>query len=365
MPNLKEKTIEIMKIWRTEHNIKEISVMVNESYEIIRNNYFKQFWKNNYLIRVGRGKYILNQKGEERIKENLKNKKADDLILKLSKTRKSNKIIKKELKTKIGVTITDSSIFSKIYRLRKKENIPKRNLKEINKIKINKDFYEFLGLILSDGYISKYCLDFYNKDQSLLNYYKKIVNENGLVTKERKKESGVTAQTIHSIKMVKLVNKFLNNKNELSEKITKVNKKHQKHFLKGVYSGDGSICLSLSYRKSKKRWRVEPFISLAVFNDKIIHSIVEILEENGFNPRKSKDTINLNKKKDIKRFYDKIRFINGSKIRKSKYWNGIEKNKVLKYSVCYLNKDIKLKHLKKQGEKEQIINHIKERLAQM
>ncbi len=356
MRTLKEKSRNILKSWSNEHNIQEIANSHNLTYNEIRNNYFKPFWRKGYLDRVSKGRYILNTKGKSKIKRDIEFLKSENIILKLSKKGLSNNEIKRKLKIKL----TDSSIFSKIYRLKQNHTIDNRRIKKIDKIKINKNFYEFLGLILSDGYIGKYNIDFYNKDISLLLYYYNITKNWGQKTYQRIKDSGATEIALYSIKLVRLVNKFLNNKKSLSDEIIK-NEAYQNYFLRGLFSGDGCAAISITYRNSKNRWRVEPFIALAVFNNNIMPQLLNLLKSKGYSPTFDKNCIRFSKRKDIKKFYKEIKFIKGCKIRQSKYWRGFEKNQVLKYIANFPDKSLKC-YLTK--DKNQIVSHIKKKLIE-
>ena len=54
-----------------------------------------------------------------------------------------------------------------------------------------------------------------------------------------------------------------------------------------------------------------------------------------------------------------------AKIKKSKGFRGLEKNKLLAYIVKHLEIDKTLKELKKQKSKEKIVNHIREKSLNM
>lgn len=360
---LLDKSRIILERWSEEHNIGEISKLVNLTYDQVRNNYFKKFWKKGYLKRVSYGRYIINEKGKSKINFDLKVIKSRQMILELSKNKFSNQQIKSELKRKLGMDLTDSTIFSRINLLRQDHEIKHRRIKEIN-IKIDKSFYEFLGLILSDGYIGEYNIDFYNKDPSLISYYETLMNSWNQKFSKRFKESGVYEISVYSINLVSLVNKFLFNKKRFSDDLLNADKEIKNNLLKGFYSGDGSVFFSLSYRKSKEKWRIEPRVSLAVFNSRIMQDTLFILKALGYNPTNDENNINLNKKGDIKRFSREIKFIEGGKSN-SKYYGSFSKNQILKYIATHLDNDKTLKKLIKEPSKEPIVNHIKNRLISM
>ncbi|MCK5624565.1 hypothetical protein KAI04_01865 [Candidatus Pacearchaeota archaeon] len=358
---LLDKSRAILELWSQEHNIREISNLINFTYDQVRNNYFKKFWKKGYLERVSFGKYVLSEKGRDRINSDLKILKSKEIILELSKNKFSNKQIKKELKKKIGLDLTDSTIFSQVSLLRKKNEIKHRRIKEI-KIKEDKDFYEFLGLILSDGYIGKYNIDFYNKDPVLISYYENLMDSWNLKFSKRIKSSGTYEISVYSIRFVSLVNKFLNNKKKLSKDILNGKRDLKNRFLRGFYSGDGSVFLSFSYRKSQAKWRVEPRISLAVFNKPILDQTILILNSQGYNSTGDAQNIHLGKRKDIKKFFREIKFIEKGRISHSRYYKGFSKNDLLKYISTKFDKDKTLKKLMKKPEKELIVRHIRDKL---
>ncbi len=361
---LLDKSRTILELWSEEHNTKEISKLINLTYNQVRNNYFKKFWKKGYLKRVSLGRYILNGRGRSRIDFDLKIIKSREIILKLSKNKFNNTQIKDELRRKLNLDLTDSTIFSRINLLRKTNKIKHRRIKEID-IGLDRYFYEFLGLILSDGYIGKYNVDFYNKDPSLLSYYENLMNSWGLKFLKRIKESGVYEISVYSIHFVSLVNRFLFNKKKLSDDLLNAEKEVKNSFLRGFYAGDGSVFHSLSYRKSKERWKIEPRISLAVFNPGIMKDTLFILESLGYRPINDENNINLNRKEDIKRFFREIKFIEEGKISNSKNYKGFSKNQLLKYIATSLDNDETLKKLLKVSSKEPIINHIKNNLRSM
>ncbi len=358
MQILTKKSRDILECWSEEHNIREISKLSNLKYDIIRNNHFKYFKKCDYLNRISKGRYILNKKGKDKLNKDLIQLESEKIILETSKKKASNKDINKILYKKLNQNMTDSALFSKIYRLRKKHNIIRRHIKEINKINVNKSFYEVLGLISSDGYISKYYIEFSNKDKRMLKEYRDIAIGWGLKSSERISGNNGTLITIHSINFVNLINKYLNNKKRLSKEIIYGERKLQNAFLKGLFSGDGCVSISISFRKNSNTWRVESCVSLAAKNENIKYPAYIMLKNLGYTPNLGDKNVWIRKKEDISKFRKEIGFVGGSKIRKSKSFKGLEKNKLLDYVVKNLQKDRILKKLKTQKDKEKIVNHI-------
>jgi len=365
MQYLTKKSKRVLKLWKREHSIGEIAELSKEEYNIIRNNYFKHFKRKSYLDRLSRGRYMISEKGKEKLAQDSKHLKMNSTILKLSRKKYSNKEIKKKIMEELNHEITDSSLFSKIYRLRKTYNIKRRNTKYLKDIEINEDFFEFLGLILSDGHIRKYQIEFTNKDKAILDRYKKTITQCGLDFREKLIQLEATKIIVYSLNFVNIVNRFLNNKKKLSDKLIKNKKSMQNAFLRGLYSGDGCSGISISYRKIKNKWRVEPFISLSAFNHNIRNPVFLMLRDKGYTPIMDNRNVRLIRKKDILKFSKEIRFIDGLKIRKSKYWNGLEKNKVLNYIANDINDDYNLKKLTVQIDKDNLVNYIKGRLTNM
>ena len=210
--------------------------------------------------------------------------------------------------------------------------------------------------------IGKYEVVFSNKDSSMVSNFESLVNSWNQNIYQIEGESGAIRSALFSIKLSELVNSFLNDKKYLSEKIMKGNSTNQNYFLKGLYSGDG--CIAVSLRVRNQNVLIEPFMSLAVFNEELNPSIVKLLESKGYTPKFNKTHIRMQRKEDLKKFFEEVKFVKGAKIRKSKYWNGFEKNKLLDYVVNYMDKDSKLKDLKK-TTKEKVIKHIKLQLTKM
>ncbi|MAG52387.1 MAG: hypothetical protein CMH62_00320 [Nanoarchaeota archaeon] len=362
MKLLTEKTKDVLNLWLKEHSIKEISNITGIANKRINDSYVKRFWKNGYLDRISKGRYILNEKGKEKLNQDINFLKSENLILKLSKNGCTNHEIKNKLKTELNLDLSNSSIFSKIHRFKKSDKIGDRRIKNIDSIKIDKNFYEFLGLILSDGYIGRYEVIFSNKDNSMVSNFEKLIRKWDQNLYQIEGESGAIRSALFSVKLSELVNSFLNDKRYLSEKILNGGFVKQNYFLKGLYSGDG--CIAVSLRMRKKIVLIEFFISLAVFNEELTPSIVKLLESKGYNPKFNKTHIRMQKKEDIKRFFKEVKFVKGAKIRKSKYWNGFEKNKLLDYVVNYMQKDNKLRNLRR-TTKEKVIEHIKKQLTKM
>ena len=354
MRKLSDKSKEILCLWKKEHNISEIAKLSGLSYDQIRNNYFKRFWKKGYFERISYGKYALNEKGLKRIELEKKIVDSRKIILNLSKKGKSNLEIKKFLKDNLRLDLTNSTIFSRVHLLKKEHKIKSRRIKEIS-VNENKFFYEFLGLILSDGYIGDYKVCFYNKDKDILLYYEKLIGSWGLNFSKRLKESGVYEVSVHSIKLTNLVNLFLSNKKVLSNQILEGKDIFKKMFLRGFYSGDGSVFISISFNKKKSKWRIEPRISLAVFNKPIMEDALFILNSLGYSPIVNGEHICLSKKKDIFKFFKEIRFIEGGKISHSRYFKNFAKNDLLKYIALNLEKD---SFLKNEKDKSKIVSHI-------
>jgi|TARA_B100001971_G_C18149389_1_gene514950 hypothetical protein len=59
---LLKKTRDILKLWSKENSIKDVSNIMGIPYKKLIDNYLKKFWKNDYLDKISKGRYILNKK---------------------------------------------------------------------------------------------------------------------------------------------------------------------------------------------------------------------------------------------------------------------------------------------------------------
>jgi hypothetical protein len=50
--NFTKRSLEILKSFRSKQNIQSVADIFDTTYDIIRNNYFKHFWRGGYLTRI-------------------------------------------------------------------------------------------------------------------------------------------------------------------------------------------------------------------------------------------------------------------------------------------------------------------------
>lgn len=131
-----------------------------------------------------------------------------------------------------------------------------------------------------------------------------------------------------------------------------------KQILKVMFSTDGSVVLSVKWHKKKKTWRFSRSIKLSCKHPLIKQKLTELLNRIGFQPRTDKEEIVLERKKDIQKFQSEIGFVDGVKVTKnSKFWFGLEKNKLLELAVKTL--PISEVSLRKFKTKEEVLNFLK------
>ena len=305
-----KKSLDILKFYKEEQNINSIAKNFNTTYNIIRNNYFKPFYKQRYLRKTKKGHYILSTKGIIKIKKVEKQHLIEKSILKLAKEQKSNKEIINFISEKFNQDITNSSIYSKIYRKRKKNNIKRRNTNKINiPKKFSTNLAQFLGLFFSDGSYSKYDVCFYNTCQPLINKF--IFLTQNIFKLEnpctRLKPSGAVEARFGSVHLSDFIFSLIGKKQKLPDKIINGSIKLKKAFLKGYFSGDGGVCLSISLEsRRKKRLIFSSNIFISCKPLKIRKELAHLLTSIGYNPTIGSSSIIISRKDNLSKFYNEI-----------------------------------------------------------
>ncbi len=363
---LTNKSLEILKSFRTKQNIHSVANRFDTYYDVIRNNHFKYFWKEGYLNRVGRGYYIISRKGKWIIKRIKILNKIDAVILEEAKKGRNNKEIINLIREMYCRKLSYPSIYSKIYRLRKKYNFHDRR-KNYIKIPTNfsEELAELLGLIFSDGYISKYSVCFYNTSKALLIRFEHLVNKLfGLSNPlKRTMQSGAIEINFRSIELYSYLYMLIENKSKIPKEILNGDDETKIAFLRGYFSGDGGVCLSIWKRKSSSKFEFAFCVFLACKKRKnILLLSARILKSLGIECRIQDGVIYVSSWDGVYKFSERVRFIENCIITKnSKIWNGFEKNQVLDYIVNHLRYNKRLKELA-HGNKKEIVEYIKNNL---
>ena len=131
-----------------------------------------------------------------------------------------------------------------------------------------------------------------------------------------------------------------------------------------MFSADGCVSLWVTWNKKKKIWEIKKYVKISNYSSNIRKGIVKILLSLGFSPtnRESNREVVLFKKSDLIKFHREIGFVKGVKITKnSRYWNGLEKNYVLKLVINSFG--VKKSELKKFKTKIEVIDFLRRKFG--
>ena len=111
------------------------------------------------------------------------------------------------------------------------------------------------------------------------------------------------------------------------------------HFLQAAFSADGGVCFYPARRSGKNggtRWLIRT-VFLACAHPKLRADYLVLLKDLGIRAREvsADGKIKIESEQEIRKFGKSVGFVSGALITlHSKYWNGYEKNQVLKYMVA-------------------------------
>ena len=158
------------------------------------------------------------------------------------------------------------------------------------------------------------------------------------------------------------LNKLIQNKRVIPTQILKGNKDIKTSFLRGFFSGDGCVVLSVSHQKFYKKLQIHSHLFLACRRLSITKNIASIFESLGYKVLIRWDGLMISRFEYILKYYNEIGFINKSKIANySRHWSGFEKNQVLRYIATSMRGDSKLSNLR-YGERKDIVKYIQNKL---
>jgi hypothetical protein len=237
------------------------------------------------------------------------------------------------------------------------------------------DLAILVALLLTDGCVSaSRLLIFHNKSEAMHELFRQqVVKLFGSVHFTERIESNGTKRTQVASKLIvkKLLEackletfrrkQFENGEFpavKLPEFIKSLSRSTVNKFLQVVFSADGSVSLGVRWHKKNKSWEIRRRVELTCKHPELRNDFFELLKFSGFSPRISGSNITLEKKNDILKFAQEIRFIEGVRIGgDSKNWKGFEKNQILDFAVRTLN--FTKKDLENFNTKEKVIDFFK------
>ncbi|MBI4162269.1 MAG: hypothetical protein HY513_01180 [Candidatus Aenigmarchaeota archaeon] len=186
-------------------------------------------------------------------------------------------------------------------------------------MQINEDFAKWFGLILSDGHIRLRCLEFYNKEETILKEFETLTARLfNLRTKRNQptKTRRVIAVQVNSAELIRNLNnefkiseikkgyyglpeEFMNSNNAIKAKL-----------LQGLFDGDGSAV----YNK-KHHIRC---VALASAKPKILRDVSKCLSDLGIKNRidYKYGKVIVSRKTDISKFHEVISFTHPKRLEK-------------------------------------------------
>ncbi len=197
------------------------------------------------------------------------------------------------------------------------------------------------AMLVTDGCIigspKKLKIRFINKADSLHHEFKNLVRK---LVKDKVKilevmdKNGVKTSEVNSNRLARFLNSLIGKPKHLPlELMENCDKNLLNEILKLMFSCDGSPVFTWKFDKKKRIWRNVRRIKFASKNRKLLLQVVEILHQLGFHPQISTQEIILERKSDILKFANEIKFVEGVKMGKRSKWNFLTKNDVLDMMV--------------------------------
>lgn len=215
-----------------------------------------------------------------------------------------------------------------------------------------------LGLLYTDGCVSpkggSWRIYFSNKSIHLITLFRDCII-NAFKHEQPRVRIGLTSDKLHKAVVDSkaignyLVNNFgtfrtLKFKNgQLPEAVLPIGFLRQSGetipFLQAAFSADGGLCFYPAKRNGKNggtRWLIRT-VFLACAHPKLRADYLTLLKDLGIRAREvsTDGKIKIETEENIRKFKKSVGFVSGALITlHSKYWNGYEKNQVLKYMVA-------------------------------
>lgn len=249
-----------------------------------------------------------------------------------------------------------------------------------NVLKPSKDLGILVGLLLTDGNLSKhgtsYQIEFTNKSQELHKLFKQTIRNLFNINKFSEffdsRFKDIKRTILRNKKICEnLIENFgtfrtkqfdngLFPESRIPDFIFKLPENELREILRVMFSADGAVSIWVVRNKRKSVWEIKKLIKISCKHPLIRNQLFQLLKKLKFSPtlRTSNDEVVLFKKEDIKKFQKEIGFVQGVKItRDSRHWEGFEKNSILNLAIKTFG--IKNKQLNKFNKKEEIISFLK------
>lgn len=252
--------------------------------------------------------------------------------------------------------------------------------KQCNTLKPNLDLGILVGMLLTDGCLSKngnsYDIEFTNKSDELHRLFKqqmkKLFNVSNFTeisdsrfkeirrTKIKNKQIG---EALLDVVPTFRTKKFIDGsfpKSSLPKFFYEMSDESLCKILQTIFSTDGSVSLWPVWNKRKSVWEIKKLVKISCAHTAIRKQYFQLLKKLDFSPtlREINNEVVLFKKQDLIKFKKEIRFVNGVKITgDSRHWEGFEKNQILNLAIRSFK--LKKKDLKNFKSKEEIINFLK------
>ena len=209
---------------------------------------------------------------------------------------------------------------------------------------------KLIGLLLTDGCVRfesrTYRIVYAGKSEELHKIFRFLIHELFHLDKfyERTDNKGVKI-TVYSSKktgeyLVNLCNTFITKYDSSARKhpkinlnvFEKLNNNEMKEVFRLMYSADGGVVLGVKWHKLLNKWEFTRRVILKCSHPDLRKKYRELLRKKiEIRTKEWDSSIVIDTKKDIIKFHDDIGFVN--KVRaseKSLYWNGVEKNEILR-----------------------------------
>ena len=218
----------------------------------------------------------------------------------------------------------------------------------INYMEDKESLVKFLGMIVTDGCLTgskgKLKVRFTNKSNRMHLIFRelsdKIRQNNNFISFID--SNGVITTEINSNIFNRKIRKLVGKNKILPDFVQELNDETISQVLRLMFTCDGSPVFTTKFDKKKNLVRVVRRIKFFSKNRELLIQIKKLLNQLKFDSQISKFEVILEKKADVRKFGNKIRFVNNVQMGKNSKWNFLTKNEVLNmmlksYAVSDIN----------------------------